>query len=118
MLIAVFTLLCIMYNNPCRSSSNLAYDRIQAYLLAFCALLLFAAVISFDYYFANRTVPDSINHTDCTVTLLMFRFRSDPFLVVRLLAIVPWFTALCTAAASVVLYQLMKPVTQTDTEEA
>lgn len=62
-LIAVLSFFFILYIIV-RSNSNLARAyRIQAALLAFCTVWLFATLIPFDYYFANRSarVTASLN---------------------------------------------------------
>ncbi|TFY54403.1 hypothetical protein EVG20_g9717, partial [Dentipellis fragilis] len=86
--------------------------RPQAFLLAFCALWLFAAVIPFDVFFANNSAkvtaflngvqlpPQAVQAVQSQLGVSS-RYKDMHYL--RLVAIIPWFTILFTAIAAGVL---------------
>ncbi|KAF9233777.1 hypothetical protein BU15DRAFT_53449 [Melanogaster broomeanus] len=87
--------------------------RLQSCALFFCAIWLFATLIPFDYFFANREaqVSASVNGVPMTADLIQaFEqllgitpvYRDISYL--RLLAVLPWFALLFSVIAGVVLH--------------
>ncbi|KAI0315447.1 hypothetical protein OF83DRAFT_1062076 [Amylostereum chailletii] len=86
---------------------------LQAGVLAFCAVWLFATVIPFTDFFANRSVkvnasvggvplPQSAINSLTSQLGLSQRYKDFHYL--RLVAILPWFTVLFTGIAAAVLF--------------
>ncbi|KAI0035763.1 hypothetical protein K488DRAFT_82796 [Vararia minispora EC-137] len=85
---------------------------LQAVVLAFFALWLFATIIPFDVFFANDAVgvsatflgaPIPRSFIDQIAAALGIPTRYRDFGFLRLLAILPWFTVLFTSLAATVL---------------
>ncbi|KAF8628291.1 hypothetical protein AX17_005995 [Amanita inopinata Kibby_2008] len=97
--------------------------RIQAFLLAFCAAWLLAALVPYTHYYATRSaivaafiggtqLPEAAVQTVQRSLGLTSRYKDLWFL--RLFAILPWFTFLFTLAASVVLFMAASRASDSD----
>lgn len=126
-LIAVLSFLFFINVFLTTSASRVAQAlRIQAVLLAFCGVWLFATLVPFTYYFATRSaqVTASVGGVQLSNTLVNQVERSlgqtsvyRKIGYLRLVAIIPWITDLFTAVAAVVLFMASSRATATTTEE-
>jgi len=100
--------------------------RIQAIVLAFCAVWLFATLIPFTVYFATRSakVTASLNGIQLPASLVNRVEQSlgstsvyHKIGYLRLVAVLPWITTLFTVIAAIVLFIASSRTTTTETTE-
>ncbi|KAF8628289.1 hypothetical protein AX17_005993 [Amanita inopinata Kibby_2008] len=124
MVLALITLLCAVFILfHLRAPLSSMPLRAQAFLLAFCAAWLFAALVSYTHYYETRSaiisafiggtpLPEIAIQAVQRSLGLTSRYRDFWFL--RLFAILPWFTFLLTLAASVVLFMAASRASNND----
>ncbi|KAH0833860.1 hypothetical protein J3R83DRAFT_11027 [Lanmaoa asiatica] len=86
--------------------------RIQSWALFFCAAWLFAALVTYDYFFANRSAQITINLHGLIIPepviqrladLLNFTYAYRDVYFLRLLAVLPWFAFMLAVVTGAVL---------------
>ncbi|KAK2459965.1 hypothetical protein APHAL10511_007971 [Amanita phalloides] len=110
-LIAVLCALLVLFHLRAPLSSTAL--RFQGFLLAFCAIWLFSALVPFTHFYRTRSaivsahiggvsLPDStVNKVERALGLTS-RYRDIHFL--RLAAILPWFAFLFSVITSIMLF--------------
>jgi len=124
-LIALLSFLMILHILFSSATNHAKALRIQAAILTFCAVWLFATIIPFTFFFATRSakVTASLNGLQLPSTLVNQAEKSlgstsvyKKIGYLRLVAILPWFTDLFTAIAAIVLFMAASRATPTTTE--